>query len=402
MLKTTLWLFAVSTLLSSALTSTARAGDGFLQDLFSPRMDCVQFVAREEYIFMARDYRVESGDPAINGPDQSRLGFRDSGGASDLASGYRVGLGFQTPEYKVEAIFAEYGDWSHQASGSLTAGISFDGAPAATYPAGSNFLDAQTHFSALNTAATADADEADGLGPTLADADALPTYLQEYESSLQSLEINWMNNDERSAVRFGFGYRGASLDELARLTVAGSFRAAGAGDGSLSSAALTGAGLTFLNGTDDGFQEGTPDALTMSWVGDTRNQLNGFHGICDLCIFDTCKRGLSIVGKAGAFHNHARGQVSETYTGTGGNTSVYGRTLTDSNDVVSFMGSVALNGRRYLTPHIDIVFGYEVMFMSGLALAPEQVNGVRDGTYDIQTDGSIITHGGHVGLELTY
>ena len=378
------------------------AQGGFWRDLFSPRQDFVKFTASEEFIFMARDYDMRTQGPAINGPDRGLLDFSTSSGSSELESGYRVSLGLEGAGHRIEGIFAEYGDWQRRQTGSLTAGISFDGNPAAAFPAGSNFLGTNTYFSAINAAAVAEADEADGLGPTNANADTLPQYTQFYNSSLQDLQINLIDNDPCKEFRFGFGYRNATLDELAGLTVSGSFRAENPGDGSLNSINLTNAGLNFVNGTDDGFQEGTPDNLTMSWTGDTSNQLNGFQWVVDACLFDGCKRSISVVGKAGAFHNYARGSVTERYTGVGGNTSVYERTFQDSDDAVAFMGSVAVRGRRCITSHLNLIFGYEAMFMSGLALAPEQVDGVRGGTFQVQTDGSVIVHGGHVGLELTY
>ena len=245
-------------------SSTAFAQQGFWRDLFSPRQDFIQFTAGEEYIFMARDYATNTDGPAIGGPDGGLLSFEDASGSSDLESGYRVSLGLQTPEERLEVIFAEYGDWRQSASGSLTAGVSFDGGPAATFPAGSNFLGTTSYFSGLNAAAVAEADEDDGLGPTNANADPLPTYTRFYNSSFDDLQINLIDNDPCKEIRFGFGYRNASLDELSGLSIAGTFRAANPGDGNLNSAALTGAGLAFLNGTDDGFQDG--DALTASWI----------------------------------------------------------------------------------------------------------------------------------------
>ena len=384
----------------SFANSSVSGGDGFWWDLFNHRSDCIQFTATEEGLFMGRDSRVDAGRNIVNGPDTQRLGYNNADFNHEF--GYRVSLGVQSPERRVEAIFAEYGDWAWRDTGSLTTGLSFDDGTG--FPAGVNQLSTTTFFRPLFTASVAAADEGDGLGPNNAFADPLPTYANFYDSQMQDLQINLMENDNRSTLRIGIGYRNVQLDELAGTMISGSYRAfdIAAPDGGLTTGDLTGAGLIFISGVNDGFQDGAPDLLTLDYRGTANNDLNGFQFIADVSLIDRPRFSMSLVGKAGAYHNHASGQVRERYTGVGGNTSVYGADFADSKDNVAFVGGVAVKAGLKLTEHLRLIGGYEGIFVSGVALAPEQAGGVRDGTYEVNTDGNVIVHGANVGLELTY
>lgn len=386
----------------------ASAGD-FLRDLFSSRSDCVQLTATQEILFATRDARTET-DGIVSGPDAGRLHFDNSD--FDPPTGYRIGLGFQTPEHKVEALYADYGTWFSQNTGSLSAGLSFDGAIPGSWAAGSNTLGANTFFTPMFAAATADAEEAEGLGPNLGFADTLPTYQQYYQSQMQDLQVNWLNNDAAADIRLGIGYRNVQLEETAGLQITGAFRATdlgGGANGGLSDGAITGAGLTFTTNVANGFDDesplgnnGAPDQLTLAYTAQTSNQLNGFQAIVDACLIDGQRFELTLVGKAGAFHNHASGSVQERYRGIGNDVSAYGRSFRDTKDTVAFVGGVAAKGRFRISRQTSLFAGYEGTFVSGVALSPEQANGIRGTIYEVDTDGNIIVHGANLGVEFIY
>lgn len=384
-------------------TQSASAGDGFWRDLFSDQSDCIQFTATEEALFIGRDSRVGSGGGVVNGPDSERLGFDNADFNHEF--GYRVSIGIQGPEKRVEAIFSDLGKWNWLERGTLTGGLSFDGG--AGFSAGANQLGLGTFFQPLFVASLAAADETDGLGPVAAGAGPLPTYDNFYTSQMQDLQINVMSNNRRKTLRIGIGYRNVQLDEVAGTSISGVYQGVdtAGSSGGLSSADLTNAGLTFISGVDDGFRDqdaGPGDQLTLSYNGNANNDLNGFQFITDVCLVDRPRFNMSIIGKAGAYHNHTSGRVRETYTGTGPSTSVYGRELSDTKDTVAFVGGVAVKAGWRLTDRIEFIGGYEGTFVSGVALAPEQASGVANDTYQVNTDGNVIVHGANFGLQLTY
>lgn len=386
----------------------AQAGD-FLRDLFSTRSDCVQLTARQEVLFVTRDARTDTGN-VVSGPDADLLNFDNSD--FDPPTGYRIGVGFQTPVHKVELLFAEYGTWFSRNTGSLSTGLSFDGAIPGSWAAGSNTLTQNTFFAPIFAAATADAEEAEGLGPNVAFADTAPTYVQYYQSQMQDFEVNWTSNDPAADIRVGIGYRNVQLDETAGLQITGLFRATdlgGGANGGLSDGSLTGAGLTFSTNTANGFDDesplgnnGAPDQLTLAYTAQTSNQLNGFQAIVDACLIDGERFELTLIGKAGAYHNHATGNVQEQYSGIGNDVSRYGRSFRDTKDSVAFIGGVAAKGRFRMSRRTSLYAGYEGTFVSGVALSPEQANGVRGSVYEVDTDGNIIVHGANLGVEFVY
>ncbi|HCS52347.1 MAG TPA: hypothetical protein DIW81_12265, partial [Planctomycetaceae bacterium] len=77
------------------------------------------------------------------------------------------------------------------------------------------------------------------------------------------------------------------------------------------------------------------------------------------------------------------------------------RTLTDSSNSVAFVGQVGLGTMYRFNDYVRFRFGWDVIFLSGVALAPEQTT-VANTTYTVNNDGSLVINGGHVGLEFVY
>ncbi len=67
----------------------------------------------------------------------------------------------------------------------------------------------------------------------------------------------------------------------------------------------------------------------------------------------------------------------------------------------SFIGEIGLVGTYNLTPYLQVRAGYQVMWVEGIALAPDQVNSANFiGTSSVSNRGGVFLHGAVAGLEL--
>jgi hypothetical protein len=265
-----------------------------------------------------------------------------------------------------------------------------------------------------------DADEFEGLGPVGGFADDLPTYSVLYRSIMQSYEVNVVTEDPEARVQIGLGYRHISLDEFASVGIEGSLRAidVAAPNGGIShNSLITFGGLTHVAGTANGFEDETsnasalPDTLQMFHDARTSNSLNGAQVVLSEQFMYWKGWTIDGIAKAGAYHNQVKASVSETYIGTdpgpGGDSSTYGRTFTDTKSQLAFAGSVGLQSNFPLSDHWSFVSGYEMTYIYGVALSPEQYAGVTGATFvtrtfNADTHGEIIAHGGNAGLQFSY
>ena len=335
--------------LAATVGSLAIAGSSlFAQEpsLYTELEPTTIFSGGVQYLVMNRDTNLSTTARVINGPDSANVGFQNND--FDYRSGFRAFLAAETAGARIEAIYSNYGTWNSVERGTLTSGLAFDDGIAGPW-AGANSLNRSTFFSPLAVASRpafgGEADEFEGLGPNGGfPGDELPTYQTWYDSQLQAFELNVLTADYESTFQYGIGYSNLQLDESAGVEISGVFRASnvGAPNGGLSNASLTGVGgLTFLSGTADGFEDetgnlsGIPDTLTLSRVAQTSNNLNGMQAVLQQEAI-MYYRGIVVNGvlKAGLYHNSAQGSIVESYTGVdpgpGGDTSSYGRTLSDS------------------------------------------------------------------------
>lgn len=365
-------------------------------------------------VYLRRNNR--SNDvPIISGPETFRFGDFDF----DYEYGTRLSLGLMEDDYEFEVTFLSLKDWSDSRIGTLTHGLDFDGpvaygaaalgAQAAVDPGlDPNFLTSGTYFSPLNSAASAAAetDALDFLQPGA-------TFQAKYTADFQDIEANYKQRSQPGRwLRLGLGFRNVKVRENGFAALSGAFNSVDAdgigapGTAGLPSAALTGAGLTFVTGgTDDGFIAG--DTLVVSSRTQTENRLNGVQAIAEFQFLESDYFDLGGFGKAGVYYNAASGSIAEQYAGSGSNSSTYTRTLSDDKNAVAFLGHAGLTGRVYLRRNIRIVAGYEAVYLAGLALAPDQVQtsttpvaGVA--SLDLRTDGTMFIHGGRLGLEILF
>lgn len=365
-------------------------------------------------VYMRRNNR--SNDiPVISGPET----FRFSDFDFNDEYGTRLSLGVMQDDYEFEVTFLTTNNWIESQSGVLAHGLDFDG-PAAYGAAAAgaqaavdpgldpNFLTSGTYFSPLNSAASA-ATETDALDFLQPGA----TFQAKYTADFQDIEANYKQRNQPGRwLRLGFGFRNVKVRENGFAALSGTFNSVDAdgvgapGTAGLSSAALTGAGLTFVTGgTNDGFI--AADTLLFSSRTLTENRLNGVQVIADMKWLESDHFDLGGFGKAGVYYNDATGSIAEQYAGSGSNSSTYTRTLKDQKGAAAFLGHAGVTGRVYLRRNISVVAGYEAIYLAGLALAPDQVQAadtpvVGAASLNLRTDGTMFIHGGRLGLEILW
>ncbi|WP_425613425.1 BBP7 family outer membrane beta-barrel protein [Anatilimnocola sp. NA78] len=128
---------------------------------------------------------------------------------------------------------------------------------------------------------------------------------------------------------------------------------------------------------------------------DTINHLYGAQLGLDLRFLDCGTWYVNGLGKAGIYGNTAD-QVTRT-AGVGGALPF----VTSGGNQTSFVGEVGLNAGYRLTDRFSLLAGYSVVWVDGVALAPDQLAGtnVTTGVSAINANGSLVYHGFNFGLE---
>jgi hypothetical protein len=81
-----------------------------------------------------------------------------------------------------------------------------------------------------------------------------------------------------------------------------------------------------------------------------------------------------------------------------------GQVSADDDDV-AFVANAGLRGVLQLTNSLAVTGGYQLMWLDGVALAPEQIpitSLVAPGAATIDTQGQVFFHGASVGMMLTF
>ncbi len=371
-----------------------------------------------EYLFWTRDSNF-AGGTIIGGPDAlsyDNLNF-------NYQSGYRLKSAIAIENFELEFSWMQIDGWNESQAGQLSTGVSFDSGIATSF-AGANFINASTYFQPIFNAASADLSggagpneqlEDDGFGPVGTFADPAPSYQMQYRSSLKDWELMAKFAPVNRRFKLGAGWRHVNLDELSSVSLTGTFRAvdnAVGANGGLSHTALTdpnGGNLTLLSGAADGFDDETallgtagPDRLRFQNSAVTDNSLNGVQFSLESILVESENWLFDGFIKAGVYHNQARGTITETYSGITNDNSVYGRTLTSNQSSVAFVGHTGLGLVYRISDNLRIRGGWEVLFLSGVALAPEQATAVIGSTYNVDNNGNMIANGGNAGIEFVY
>lgn len=373
-------------------------------------------------LYMTRNNRW-SDIPVTSGPES----FRPSNLDFDYKSGSRLSLGIMQDDFEMDFVFTTLNDWNASQSGVLTNGLDFDGpvafgdagvtnAARAAVGATPNFLTSSTYFAPINTAAlsSAEANELEFLKPGA-------RFSQQYSAGYQDFEVNYKRRNQPGRfARFGFGYRNVQFSETGLTALSGTFDTVdndgtnpGAANNGLAHGSLVSGGLTgpTLAGQQVGFSDSTAtlpaDELLFTTNVRSKNQLNGAQVTADFLLLESDYFELGAFGKAGVFHNYASGKITENYTDTLNDNVNYTRTLSSSRQVASFLGQAGLTGRLFVRQNVRLFGSYEVLYLSGVALAPDQVEGITTtvtpaAALDLRTQGSVFIHGGRVGLEILW
>jgi len=188
----------------------------------------------------------------------------------------------------------------------------------------------------------------------------------DYDSGIHSFEANCVKILCESSCRrivSLMGFRYVSLDEK--------FNISGNDNGPFPSP--SGFYRTETNNDLYGWQIGLRD----------RRELRGFWGV-------------ELVGKAGIFYNHAS---QEQLVNDGG---FVPPSPSSSDDRVAFLGELGISVLYQLTDRLSLRGGYNLFWIEGIALAPDQLDfsvpSPGSGTA-IDSDGGAFLHGAHVGFE---
>ena len=106
---------------------------------------------------------------------------------------------------------------------------------------------------------------------------------------------------------------------------------------------------------------------------------------------------IDLTGKAGGYVNLSRQQ---TYLGDFGNTVTL-RDFSERGSQISFLGELSIIGAYRITDWLSVRGGYRGMWVTGLALAPNQLDFSSSALAgsDLRSSSSLFFHGGFAGLE---
>jgi hypothetical protein len=127
----------------------------------------------------------------------------------------------------------------------------------------------------------------------------------------------------------------------------------------------------------------------------TRNRLYGGQVGLDAVLFDGPCWRINAVGKAGIYGNSAN--QATTIAGVAGALPF----ITYAGNQTCFVGEFGVNAGYHLTDRWTLLAGYNLLWVNGLALAPEQLatTNTNTGVGALATNGNLFYHGVNVGLE---
>ena len=131
----------------------------------------------------------------------------------------------------------------------------------------------------------------------------------------------------------------------------------------------------------------------------TVNRLYGGQLGLDAVLWD---RGgpwyFNAVGKAGIYGVDA--DAATATVGVGGALPL----VVASGGDVAFVGELGFNAKYRITDRLTAIGGYNLLWISGVALAPEQLatTNITTGVATVDADGTLFAHGANVGLEYVW
>ncbi|MGA2254205.1 MAG: hypothetical protein ABSG53_06040 [Thermoguttaceae bacterium] len=357
----------------------------------------------------------------IDGPDAAS--FDDLPGLSG-DNGYRLRGEARLGSWIVEGVYSDFGGWDSWLNRNVD-GVAFNANSSSVTGnwVGRNYINPSTYFAPINRSASITTpvntiNDQFGLGPNSSFAtDPRPSLMANSNSDFHMSEANvkwadYLVPTFGHGLRLGVGYVNADFNQDAWVALSGTFRDVSPVNGGIPNSALTapGGGNLFLyagggTGFSDGILNGTgiPSQVLFTHRATTSNNFNGAQVLLDGDLLDFWRMDIGTTLKAGVFDNFAQGSIIETYSATNGDLSAYGRRYSDSRHELAFMGGIGLDVGYHVTDEIAIRVGYDILFLSNLALSQEQVNGISGtNSYHVQTDGTALIQSAHAGLEIAF
>jgi hypothetical protein len=164
------------------------------------------------------------------------------------------------------------------------------------------------------------------------------------------------------------------------------------------------AGFRWIELQDDLQTVAVAPTLTDMYSIDTDNHLYGFQIGADMELYNcTCRFHIDAIGRVGVMYNNVDQSIEAPILTPLSAVAV--DNLTHRNDHTAFVSELGLRGVYDLTPSFSVFGGYRVMWLDGIALAPDQIP-VNDltgsGTSGLDTGGTLYFHGATVGLQVTF
>jgi hypothetical protein len=134
---------------------------------------------------------------------------------------------------------------------------------------------------------------------------------------------------------------------------------------------------------------------------EAQNHLYGFHLGSEIKLWNRGRLRVSGILKGAVFFNRIELDVCKraAVSPSGNQAAVF-----DQEDHGTFLGEAGVLAEFRLQQHVTLRAGYEVVGLTGVALAPEQIQRVNLQTGAASLDGNdgVVYHGGFAGVEISY
>ncbi len=142
-------------------------------------------------------------------------------------------------------------------------------------------------------------------------------------------------------------------------------------------------------GLDESLTERDANSVHYDGIG-TENDLYGFQLGTDALLLSCCEGRLECRGglKAGIYYNRTAQRITAPYSFAAG-----------SDSDTAFCGELTVTGAYRLTDCLAVRAGYQLLWLSGVALASEQPPIDVPSQFPVDADGDLFYHGALVGLE---
>ena len=148
---------------------------------------------------------------------------------------------------------------------------------------------------------------------------------------------------------------------------------------------------------DGSFYSPSADLALPFWTNRVQNHLYGFQVGGDLLVYDGGTLRIDAVAKAGIYGNHASQETTSTFP-----TPYPGASASINRG--AFLGEVGITAVWRATQRLSYRFGYQAMWLDGVALSPNQahVTDVTTGDAAVDAAGTVFFHGAVFGLEAQF